>query len=97
MPDRGALLAAVALYLVFLECLLAPLGGWVGVWGAGFALAPMALKLLPDARLVYHAARRLQVPFSASAFLAVWSGQLAYGLLVPWFGTFGRVRWKEPG
>ncbi|MFA7329510.1 MAG: glycosyltransferase [Candidatus Delongbacteria bacterium] len=94
-PDKGALAAAAGLYLVFLTCALAPLAAGCGWIGGGLAGLLLALKLLPDLRLVRRAARRLGVEWRWGDFAVVWPGQLAYGLLAPWFGTLGRVRWKE--
>ncbi len=94
-PDKGALAAAVGLYLVFLTCALAPLAAGFGWIDGTLALLLLLLKLLSDARLVRLAARRLGVEWRPGDFAVVWLGQLAYGLLAPWFGTLGRVRWKE--
>jgi hypothetical protein len=94
MPDRAAQAGALSLYLVFLGTLLAPVLALNGHLSALAALGIVLLKLIPDLRLTVHAARRLGGRGLLPLFPLVWLGQLAYGLVVPWVGTFVRPPWR---
>lgn len=94
MPDSAALAAAGALWLLFALCLAGPLGAGLGWWGVAAGWSVPLLKAAVDFRLVRHAARRLDVPFSLAAFSLVWLGQLAYGLAAPWTALAGPPRWR---
>lgn len=93
LPDRAAQAAALALYGVFLLTALALPAAALGWVSPALAAALVLLKALPDFRLVRHAAARLGTG-DLALFPLAWAGQLAYGLLAPWAGTFGRVRWR---
>jgi hypothetical protein len=93
--SRSLLAAALGLYLVFLLAAglpLAALAGWAPSW---LGLGALLLKAGPDLRLAARAARRLGLGRLLPLLPLVWLLQLGYGLVVPWFGTFGALRWRE--
>lgn len=93
--DRGALAAAVGLYAVFALTAALPLAALAGLAPVWAAAAALALKGIPDARLVVPGARALGQGRRLALLPLVWLLQLAYGLVVPWVGTFGGFRWRE--
>ncbi len=95
-PDRRALAAALLLYLTVLATALLPLLALAGAIAPATAAAAVLLKLVPDLRLTAAAARALGGRELMPLFLPVWFVQVAYGLVVPWFGTFGGFRWRDP-
>lgn len=94
MPDPLALGASLALYLVFLSCVAAPLLAMTGLWPAWIGLAVPLVKLLVDARLVARATVALEGSSLLPLFPLVWLGQLAYGLVVPWISLVRPVAWR---
>ncbi len=93
--DKTSLLASFMLYYIFLGCTIAPLAFALSLMSFSAALLFLLLKLLPDLRLTLRAARLAKEDKALRYFPLVWLGQLAYGLLVPWFGSFSSVRWRE--
>jgi cellulose synthase/poly-beta-1,6-N-acetylglucosamine synthase-like glycosyltransferase len=93
--DKSALLASITLYTVFAITALALLAPALGLLSSGTATLLFLLKFLPDLRLVNRCAAEAHEQKSMRLFPLVWLGQLLYGLVLPWFGTFSKVKWRE--
>ncbi len=94
-PDPLALLAALAVYTVWLGLPLSLVLALAGRADAGAVLLLWLLKLLPDLRLAGRARETFGLPKDSLSLLPAWLLQLGYGLLVPWLGLAGRFRWRE--
>lgn len=95
MPDRWGRVAAFAVYAVYPLNLMILLAWGVGSLPAWpWILLPL-MKLLADFALMLRAARVFRLCGEVWLSPIVWFLQLIYGSLVPWFGQFGRYRWRE--
>jgi poly-beta-1,6-N-acetyl-D-glucosamine synthase len=94
--DKTALAGSIALYLIFLLTFLAPLAVGFKLLSPLAAILLFALKWIPDNYLVWRSAQLYdEDQLMRRYFPMTWLGQLLYGVLVPWFGTFSTFTWRE--